>query len=48
MMNAIFKMVIGSKAFLAPVDTGKIQRVLDMGTGTGICRTFPRVWSVAL
>ena len=23
--------------FLAPIDTDKIQRVLDMGTGTGIC-----------
>ena len=28
---------IGDKSFLAPVDMTKINRVLDLGTGTGIC-----------
>lgn len=25
--------------FLAPIDVGKMQRVLDIGTGTGICES---------
>lgn len=28
---------MGDKLFLAPVDMTKITRVLDLGTGTGIC-----------
>lgn len=28
---------IGNKMFLAPVDGSRISRILDMGTGTGIC-----------
>lgn len=31
---------IGEKLFLCPIDTAKMQRVLDIGTGTGICQTF--------
>jgi methylase of polypeptide subunit release factors len=28
---------IGDKLFLAPLDADKLHRVLDIGTGTGIC-----------
>lgn len=28
---------IGEKLYLAPLDTEKVQRVLDIGTGTGVC-----------
>lgn len=28
---------IGNRLFLAPVEEDKIQRILDVGTGTGIC-----------
>jgi hypothetical protein len=34
-------MSLDDKLFLAPIDTDKMQRVLDIGTGTGIC-TDPR------
>lgn len=35
--HALMTKAIGDKLFLAPVDTDKLQRVLDIGTGTGIC-----------
>ena len=35
--HALMTKAIGDKLFLAPVDTDKMQRVLDIGTGTGIC-----------
>lgn len=28
---------LDEKLYLAPLDTDKIQRVLDVGTGTGVC-----------
>ena len=28
---------VGGKHFLAPIDEDKVHRVLDVGTGTGIC-----------
>ena len=38
---------IGDKSFLAPVDMTKINRVLDLGTGTGICGyPFPDLFGV--
>jgi len=40
MMNEIFKMVIGDKLFLAPIERDKVKNVLDMGTGTGICESW--------
>jgi 16S rRNA G1207 methylase RsmC len=33
---------IGDKLFIAPIDTKKMHRVLDIGTGTGICTTFEK------
>lgn len=34
---------IGNKLFLAPIDAGKVHNVLDIGTGTGICKFITRV-----
>ena len=28
---------VGEQQFLAPIDEDKVHRVLDVGTGTGIC-----------
>ncbi|KAH6854746.1 S-adenosyl-L-methionine-dependent methyltransferase [Chaetomium sp. MPI-CAGE-AT-0009] len=39
--HGLMTKAIGDKLFLAPVDTDKMQRVLDIGTGTGI-------WSMAM
>jgi hypothetical protein len=36
--HGLMTKAIGDKLFLAPVNTDKLQRVLDIGTGTGICR----------
>jgi len=36
MMNEIFRMTIGDKLFLAPIDPDRTDRVLDIGCGTGI------------
>ena len=36
-MHAIITKAIGDKLYLAPLDDKNIGRVLDIGTGTGIC-----------
>jgi hypothetical protein len=41
MSHALMTKAIGDKLFLAPIDTDKMHRVLDIGTGTGICTTPP-------
>ena len=38
--HALMTKGIGDKLFLAPIDTKKMHRVLDIGTGTGICTIF--------
>ncbi len=35
--HVLLTMAIGDKLFLAPINPSKIGRVLDIGTGTGIC-----------
>jgi len=30
---------IGEKLYLAPIEGDKLHRILDIGTGTGICTT---------
>ncbi|KAL2198336.1 S-adenosyl-L-methionine-dependent methyltransferase [Corynascus similis CBS 632.67] len=39
--HALMTLGIGDKLFLAPIDTEKMQRILDIGTGTGI-------WSMSM
>ncbi|KAK1584957.1 methyltransferase domain-containing protein [Colletotrichum navitas] len=36
MCHAVMVKTIGNKLFLAPIDEAKTQRILDVGTGTGI------------
>ncbi|KAF4935954.1 Secondary metabolism regulator LAE1 [Colletotrichum fructicola] len=36
MAHALVTRVIGNKLYLAPVETPKVHRILDIGTGTGI------------
>ncbi|KAI8284289.1 Secondary metabolism regulator LAE1 [Colletotrichum sp. SAR 10_98] len=38
MAHALITRVIGNKLYLAPVETPKVHRILDIGTGTGICK----------
>lgn len=35
-MHMLLTKALGEKLFLAPIDKGKTQRILDIGTGTGI------------
>lgn len=37
LLHEVMTKRIGNKMFLAPVDGSRISRILDMGTGTGIC-----------
>lgn len=41
MAHAMMVRAIGSKLWLAPLAKEKVHRILDIGTGTGIC-TSPR------
>ncbi|KAL2259355.1 hypothetical protein VTK26DRAFT_6992 [Humicola hyalothermophila] len=41
MSHALMVLGTGNKLFLAPIDTDKMHRVLDIGTGTGI-------WSISM
>ena len=36
--HAIFYRALGGKLYLAPLKQDKVQHVLDMGTGTGLCK----------
>lgn len=36
-MHILLTKVLDDKLYLAPVDLTKANRVLDIGTGTGIC-----------
>ena len=38
---------VGEKQFLAPIDESKVHRVLDIGTGTGICEPHRRELKLA-
>jgi len=36
-MHGMIYKALGDKLFLAPLEEEKVQRALDLGTGTGIC-----------
>lgn len=42
-MHLVMIKTVGEDLFLAPIDEDKVQRVLDIGTGTGICGFLPSV-----
>jgi len=37
LMHILLTKVLDGKLYLAPVDLTKAERVLDIGTGTGVC-----------
>ena len=39
LMHAILVKALGQKLFLAPLEASKVHRALDLGTGTGICKS---------
>jgi tRNA1(Val) A37 N6-methylase TrmN6 len=38
MAHLMFTRAIGGELFLAPIDKDKVQKVLDIGTGTALVR----------
>jgi hypothetical protein len=36
--HTLMTKVIGNKLYLAPIAEKAVQRILDIGTGTGICK----------
>jgi len=38
--HLVFK-ALGDRIYLAPLEPEKIHRILDIGTGTGICKFIP-------
>lgn len=38
MTHAMMVKAIKNRLFLAPLEKEKIQQILDVGTGTGICK----------
>lgn len=41
MAHVLMVRAIGNRLFLAPLEEAKIHRILDIGTGTGICKDLP-------
>lgn len=37
LMHIVMLKTVGDEPYLAPIDEDTVQRVLDIGTGTGIC-----------
>lgn len=37
MAHMLLVKAIGSRLYLAPLEKDKVQRIMDIGTGTGIC-----------
>lgn len=38
MAHAMMVRAIGNRLFLAPIEKNKVHEILDIGTGTGICK----------
>ena len=40
LMHNLFVKALDQKLFLSPLESGKVRRALDLGTGTGACESF--------
>jgi methylase of polypeptide subunit release factors len=38
MTHVLFTRAVGGNLYTAPIDKDKVQKILDIGTGTGTCR----------